>query len=68
MNCIDSKAYFVGNNTKERIARLRLQENKACQIFQKTNISYQLICTRIFKFGVFCFLVTSVLRFYFLPY
>ena len=43
------------------------QENKARQIFQKTNISYTLIRTRkcsfFGKFGVLCFLETLVLRF-----
>ena len=36
---------FVSNKTKGRISKLRLQENRASQIFLKTNISYPL--TRI---------------------
>ena len=48
------------------------QENKARQIFQKTNISYTLIHTRqcsfFGKFGVLCFLETLVLRFAILFY
>ena len=38
--------YFVGNNAKGRISKRVFQENKACQIFRKTNISYPLIRTR----------------------
>ena len=51
------------------------QENKAIQIFQKTNISYPLIRTRVCKkclffgkFSVLCFLETPFLRFALLPY
>ena len=33
--------HVVGNNTKSRISKWVLQENKACQIFPKTNISYR---------------------------
>ena len=61
--------YFVGNKAKGRISKRVFQENKARQIFQKTNISYPLICTRgkkcsfFGKFGVLCFLETTVLRF-----
>ena len=50
-------------------------ENKAIQIFRKTNISYDLIRTRVCKkclffgkFSVLCFLETPVLRFALLPY
>ena len=39
-------SYIVGNKAKERISKRVLQENKARQIFWKTNISYPLICTR----------------------
>ena len=36
----------VGNNAKGRILKRVLLENKACQIFRKTSISYPLIRTR----------------------
>ena len=36
----------VGNKTKGRISKRVFQENKARQIFRKTNISYPLIRTR----------------------
>ena len=44
---------IVGNNAKGRISKRVFQENKARQIFRKTNISYPLIRTRTFfgKFG-----------------
>ena len=71
-------SYFVGNNAKGRILKWVFQENKARQIFHKTNISYQ---KRRFltpsegkkylfigKFGVLCFLETPVLRFALFPY
>ena len=31
---------FVGNKTTGQILKHMFQENKVCQIFQKTNISY----------------------------
>ena len=37
---------FVGNKAKGRISKQVFQENKARQIFRKTNISYPLIRTR----------------------
>ena len=37
-------SHFVGNKAKGRISKRMLQENKARQIFRKTNISYPLIC------------------------
>ena len=37
---------LVGNKAKGRISKQVFQENKACQIFRKTNISYSLIRTR----------------------
>ena len=37
---------FVGNKVKGQISKWVFQENKACQIFRKTNISYPLIRTR----------------------
>ena len=60
----------AGDKAKERISKRRQQKNKACQIFRKANISYPLIRTRTFfgKFGVPCFLVSSVLRFALLPH
>ena len=51
-----------------------MEENKARQIFWKTNISYVRLvvrgkkCSIFGKFGVLCFLVTSVLRFALLRY
>ena len=36
---------FVGNKAKGRISERVFHENKARQIFRKTNISYPLICT-----------------------
>ena len=38
-------AYSVVNKVKGRISKQVFQENKARQIFRKTNISYPLICT-----------------------
>ena len=40
------KRYFVDNKAKVQISRWRQQENKARQIFRKTNISYPLMRTR----------------------
>ena len=48
--------HFVGNKGKRRNSKRVLQENKARQIFPKTNISYPLD-TRTY---VLCFLVTSI--------
>ena len=42
-------SYNVGNNVKGRISKRVFQENKARQIFRKTNISYPLIRTRTYK-------------------
>ena len=42
-----------------------LHENKACQIFQKTNISYQGVYVRFSENLAYCFLVTPVLKFAF---
>ena len=80
---IHLKLQFVGNKAKGRISKRVLQENNR-QIFRKTNILYPLIrkrtcsyqggggggkkCSFFGKFGVFCFLVTPVLRFALLPY
>ena len=70
-----SQLDFVGNEAEGRISKRVFQENKARQIFRKTNISCPLIrtCTckkySFFrKFGVLCFLETPVLRFALLPY
>ena len=38
---------YVGNKAKGRISKRVFQENKACQISRKTNISYPLIRTRV---------------------
>ena len=76
-----SEYKVVVNKAEEQISKRVLEENKADQIFRKTNISFShspLIRTRAFwgskkrlffgKFGVLCFLLTSVLRFALLPY
>ena len=39
--------HFVGNKAKGRISKWVFQENKACQIFRKTNMSYPVINTRM---------------------
>ena len=39
---------LVGNKAKGRISKQVFQENKARQIFRKTNISYLLIRTRTY--------------------
>ena len=44
-NCYMS-LQLVGNKAKERISKRVFQENKARQIFRKTNISYPLIRAR----------------------
>ena len=44
-----SRRHIVGNNAKEKISKWWLQENKAYQIFRKTNISYRLIRIRMCK-------------------
>ena len=40
------KCHIIGYKAKERISKRVLQENKARQIFRKTNVSYLLIRTR----------------------
>ena len=74
------KIQFIGKRAKGWISKRVFQENKARQIFRKTNISFPLIRTptcayqgarnvRFFgKFGVLWFLETPVLRFALLPY
>ena len=75
------KQQVVGNMTNGKISKRVLQENKARQVFRKTNISYPLIQTRgcvcvkgvrsirFFRnFGKLCFLGTPTLRFALLPY
>ena len=42
---------LVGNKAKGRISERVFQENKAHQIFRKTNISYTLIRSRPFSGG-----------------
>ena len=39
--------HFVGSKAKGLISKRVFQENKESQIFQKTNISYPLVRTRI---------------------
>ena len=73
-------AQLVVNKAKRRILKRRSQENKARQIFRK-NYNFLPLDTHTYacvsggkkslffgKFDVLCFLVTSVLRFPFLPY
>ena len=45
-NLLFFEFHFVGNKAKGRILKQVFQENKALQIFRKTNISYPLIRTR----------------------
>ena len=42
----DAKCKIIGNKAKGRISKRVFQENKARQVFRKTNISYPLIRTR----------------------
>ena len=42
-NSKNLQVQVVGNKAKGRISKQVFQENKACQIFQKRNISYPLI-------------------------
>ena len=42
-------SHIVGNKAKGRISKRVFQENKARQIFRKTNISYSLIRTRAYQ-------------------
>ena len=63
-------SHIVGNKAKGRISKRVFQENKARQIFRKTNISCVSggkKCSFFGKFGVLCFLETPVLRFALLP-
>ena len=74
------KSLIVGNKAKGKFQSRCHKENKAGQIFPKTNISYPLIRTRTctyqevrkFRFtgklGLLCFLVTPVLKFTLLSY
>ena len=54
---------FAGNKAKGRISKRAFQENKAPQIFQKTNISYPLIRTRTYLLHVspFCLIIDVLL-------
>ena len=45
LKCKDLPLKLIGNKAKGRISKRRYQENKARQIFRKTNISYPLIRT-----------------------
>ena len=63
---------FVVKKAKGQISKRWVQENKACQIFRKNNISYPLIDPRTLayqrvtavsfseKFAALCFLATTV--------
>ena len=75
----DSVGFMVGNEVKGKIPKRCLQENKARHIFRKTNIPCTWNahvsahigvkkCYFFEKFGLLCFLVTTVLRFVHLPY
>ena len=80
LNIENLKFQIVGNIAKGRISKRVFEENRARQIFRKKNLSYPLIRTqtsayrgiknvRFFgKFGVLCFLETSILRFALWPY
>ena len=66
--------HFVDNKAKGRILKRVFQENKASQIFRKTNISHVRVyirgleCSFCGKFGVLCLLETPALRLALLPY
>ena len=70
--------YFVGNKAEKRISKRVFRENKARQIFRKTNITLWYADVRVRmrrwemfvfgKFGLFCFLQTGLLRFAYLTY
>ena len=47
--------YIVGNKAKGRISKRVFQENKACQIFRKTTISYQGVRNVCFSENLACF-------------
>ena len=56
------KRHFVGSKAKERISKRVLQENKARQIFRKTNIFYPLIRSPVntrFEIRSFALLTTT---------
>ena len=61
---------FFSNKAKGQISKWVFQENKARQIFRKTNmcVSGGKKCSFFGKFGVLCFLETPVFRFALLPY
>ena len=48
--CTENQIF--GNNAKGRILKQVFQENKACQIFRKTKISYPLIRTHTTKWNI----------------
>ena len=74
MNFHITHRLFVGNKPKGRISKRVFQENKAHQMFRKTNVFYPLITTQgsemffFGKFGLLSFLKTPVLSFTLLPY
>ena len=78
LNAPLSIARNSGNKAKEWISKRVSQQNKVSQLFRKTFLtpwSHTYVCLSggkkcLFfgKFGVLCFLVTSVLRFALLPY
>ena len=51
---------IVGNKAKGRISKRVFQENKARQIFRKTNISYPLIRTHPFWDSTFCLITDEI--------
>ena len=52
----NSKLHFVGNKAKGRISKRVFQDNKARQIFRKTNISYPLVPGTHFEIRPFALL------------
>ena len=54
---------FVDNTAEGRISKRVFQENKARQIFRKTNVCVSGSKKVFGKFGMLCFLKTPVLRF-----
>ena len=59
---------LAGNKAKGRISKGVFQENKARQIFRKTNISFISNISFFGKFGVLCFFEIPLLRFALLSY
>ena len=56
----ETHCQIVSNKAKGRISKPVFQENKASQIFPKTNISCTLIRTRTFWDSPFCFITDEI--------